>query len=269
MNSRVFKACYTILIAFAMVTLLSVPYEADAGTSGGGGGGGGSGGGGGGNVTAVYVAGADGLDPGDTAWNQATVSTITLSRFIDYAEDGGGGMGGMDGMCMMMGISIDLPVAVSAVHNGSTIFFRYEWADASADTVVDDTNLFADALAMEIPYSGGGGMMGGTSLAMGTQTEPVNIIFWRADLAKPQNIVAGGIGTPQPSPDAQNLQHYQDWNNGYWTVIVSRPMNGALDNQITLVSGASYSVAFANWNGSDKNRDGRKAFSNWQTLTID
>lgn len=266
MNSRLFTGYCKVLIAFAMVTVLGVSFDAQAGKKGGMGGGGG----GGGAITAAYVAGADGLNPDDAAWGQATTTSVTLERFIDYVEDGaGGGMGGMDGMCMMMGQAINRPVTVSAVHNGNNIFFRYEWADATSDTTVNDTNLFGDALAMEIPYSGGGGMMGGTSLAMGTQTEPVNIIFWRADLAKPQNIVGGGIGTPQPSPDAQNLQQYQNWSNGNWTVIVSRPMAGASDNQITLVSGASYSVAFANWNGSDKNRNGRKAFSNWHTFTIE
>lgn len=277
MNVNSLKGCFKVLFAFAVVVVLSAPYDADAGKKSGGGGGS-MGGGGGGAITATYVPGASGLNPGDGSWSQASTATVTLARFIDYVEDGGGGMGGMGGGgggmmgCMEMGQSINRPVTVRSVHDGSTIYFRYEWADATADTTVSDNNLFGDALAMEIPYSGsgGGGMggMGDTSLAMGTQTEPVNIIFWRADLDKPQNVVGGGIGTPHPSPDAQNLQRYQNWSNGTWTVIVSRPLAGASDNQITLVSGTSYSVAFANWNGSDKNRNGRKAFSNWQTLTI-
>ena len=103
---------------------------------------------------------------------------------------------------------------------------------------------------------------------MGTQTVPVNILFWRAALAQPQNIVAGGIGTPQISPDAQNIQRYQGWASGRWTVIVSRPMAGASVNQVTLTRGSSYRVAFANWDGAGLNRNGRKAFSNWNTLTI-
>lgn len=274
MTTRFLQSCFKAFIAFAVVAVLSVPYDADArrSRSGDGGGMGGSGGMGGG-ITAVYVPGASGLNPGDSSWGQAQAATITLARFIDYVEDGDGGMGGggMMDACMEMGQAINRPVTVRSVHNGNTIYFRYEWTDATADTTVDDNNLFGDALAMEIPYSGGGGGMGGmgdTSLAMGTQTEPVNIIFWRADLDNPQNVVGGGIGTPQPSPDAQNLQQYQNWSNGTWTVIVSRPMIGASDNQVTLVSGVSYSVAFANWDGSDKNRNGRKAFSNWQTLTI-
>lgn len=275
MTSRFLQSCFKVLIAFAVVTVLSAPYDADARRMSGGGGGMG-GGGGGGSITSVYVPGASGLDPGDSSWNQAQAATVTLARFIDYVADGGGGMGGMGGggmmdMCMEMGQAINRPVTVRSVHDGNTIFFRYQWADATADTTANDNNLFGDALAMEIPYSGGGGGMGGmgdTSLAMGTQTEPVNIIFWRAHMPTPHNIVGGGIGTPQHSPDAQNLQKYQNWSNGTWTVIVSRPMTGASDNQVTLESGTSYSVAFANWDGSDKNRNGRKAFSNWQTLTI-
>lgn len=265
MTTRFLQSCFKVLIAFAVVIVLNAPYDAGARSMSGGGGGGMGGG-----ITAVYIPGASGLDPNDSSWNQAQAATITLARFIDFVEDGGGmGGGGMMDNCMQMGQAINRPISVRSVHNGITIFFRYQWADATADTIVNDNNLFGDALAMEIPYNGGGGGMGGTSLAMGTQTEPVNIIFWRADLSKPQNIVGGGIGTPQPSPDAQNLQRYQNWSNGTWTVIVSRPMAGASDNQVTLVRGASYSVAFANWDGSDKNRNGRKAFSNWQTLTIE
>ena len=268
MNSELFKCGFKVLVAFAVVTVLGIPYDADAGRRGGGMGGGGGGmGGGGGGLTAVYVRGASGLNPGDSSWNNATSTTVNLERLIDYVEDGGGGMGGMGGMmdmCMSMGMSINRPVTVKSVHNGNTIFFRYQWADATADTTVDDNNLFGDALAMEIPFYGSGT----SSLDMGDQGDPVNIMFWRADQPTPHNIVAGGIGTPQHSPDAQNLQRYQNWNNGQWTVIVSRPMTGASSNQRTLVRGGSYSFALANWNGSDKNRDGNKAFSDWHTLSI-
>lgn len=281
MNSELFKRGFKVLIAFAVVTVLGgISYDAYArggmggmggggggmGGGGMGGGGPGGGGGGGGALTAVYVPGANGLDPRDSSWGDATATIVTLERLIDYVVDGGGGggMGGMMDMCMSMGTSITRPVTVSSVHNGSTIYFRYEWSDATADTTVDDNNLFGDAMALEIPLSGSGS----SSLDMGSQGNPVNIMFWRADQPAPHNIVAGGIGTPQHSPDAQNLQRYQDWNRNVWTVIISRPMTGASDNQVTLVRGGSYSFAMANWNGSDKNRDGKKAFSNWQTLTI-
>jgi len=265
MNSRISKHCHKVTIVMTMVTMLSVWFDTQAGQMGDAEG----------IITAAYIVGANGLDPDSAAWDHATTSIITLERFIDYVENTGdmGGvnnnMGTMDGQCMKMGIRINLPLVVSVMHNGSSIFFRYEWDDNTADTMVNDTNLFADALAMEIPYHTGANRISDTSLAMGTQTKPVNIIFWRADLAKPQNIVAGGIGTPQPSSDAQNLQRYQNWRNGTWRIIISRPLSGTSDNQITLLSGASYRVAFANWNGSDKNRNGRKAISNWHTLSIE
>lgn len=241
-----------IAVAFALAAVLGVWQPVGA-----------AGGGGMVTINAAYVAGTITLSPTDAAWNSATAATVTLQRFIDYVEDRNtGGMN--DTQCMMLGTAINRPVTVKAVHNGSTIFFRYEWSDATQDTVVNDTDKFGDAMAIEIPYAGNVN----TALSMGTQTVPVNILFWRADLTKPQNIVAGGIGTPQVSPDAQNIQHYQSWASGKWTVIVSRPMVGASDNQVTLTRGASYRAAFANWNGSDLNRNGRKAFSNWNTLTI-
>ncbi len=228
----------------------------------------GGGGGMGTTITAAYVDGAIPLDPADPAWDQASEATVSLTRFIDFvADDGMGGMGGDGGMmgCMEMGMSIDQDLYVKAVHNGSEIAFRFQWNDTTADTVVEEPNLFGDALAMEIPYSG----TGDTSLAMGSQDEPVNIMFWRADLGQPQNIVAGGIETPQPSPDAQNFEHSQDWSSGVWTVVVRRPMSTATDNQIDLSPGSQYNIAFANWDGSDKNRNGKKAFGNWNTLSVE
>ncbi len=256
-----YKILLTTVIAAAF--LFAAPQQSYADGMSGGSGGGGGGGMGGVTITAAYVSIANGLDPADPAWSQASVATVTLQRFIDYvANGGGGGMGGSD--CMMMGTSINRPVSVRAIHDGTNIYFRFEWADATMDTTVDDANLFGDAFAMEIPYSG----TGSTTLAMGSQDEPVNIMFWRADLAAPQNIVAGGIGTPQPSPDAQDLQRFQQWDNGTWTVIVSRPLAGASANQITLTRGSEYRAAFANWDGSDKDRNGRKAISNWNTLSI-
>ncbi|NIR30874.1 MAG: hypothetical protein GWN84_16475 [Gammaproteobacteria bacterium] len=222
-------------------------------------------------ITAAYVDATIALDPADPAWDAASTATVDLTRFIDFVEETAGtGLEGSAGVvtdmeCMMMGQMISRSISVEAVHNGTDIFFRFEWADASADTVVEEPNLFGDALAMEIPYSG----TGDTALAMGTPTEPVNIMFWRADLAAPQNIVAGSVGTLQPSPDAQNMARYQSWANGAWTVIVRRPMTTVTDNQINLLRGSDYDVAFAAWDGSDKNRDGRKAISDWHTLSIE
>jgi DMSO reductase family type II enzyme heme b subunit len=104
---------------------------------------------------------------------------------------------------------------------------------------------------------------------MGSQNNPVNILFWRADLAQPQNIVAGGIGTVQPSPDGQNIVHYQHWENGTWTVIMGRPMTAVTDNQVQFTSGRSYGAVFGNWEGGDFERDGHKAISQWINMNLE
>lgn len=214
-------------------------------------------------ITAAYVSGANGLNPADTGWSSATEVSVPINRFIDYVE-GGGTMGGMD--CNMMGGTLGRTLKVKALHNGSTIYFRYTLSDATQNAAVTDTDLFGDAIALEIPYS----RTGTPPICMGSQTAPVNIIFWRGDLAQPQNIVAGGIGTVQVSPDSasQNLSRYQAYSKGVWTVIVARPMTAASSNQIAFTRGLSYSIAFANWNGSNTERNGRKGFSSWHTLAV-
>lgn len=208
-------------------------------------------------ITAVYVPGATALDPADPAWNVAPVVTLD-GKHIDYVDTG----------CGLSKISEyeKRTLRVRAVHNGPDIFFRFEWDDPSADTVVNDPDLFADAVALQIPFREGGN----TDVKMGTQNTPVNIIMWRADLPRPQNAVGGGIGTVQTSPDpeSQNIVRSQNWSNGVWTVIVSRPMVAASDNQVTFSRGDRRSIAFGNWEGSDWERDGHKNIYRWQDLYI-
>jgi DMSO reductase family type II enzyme heme b subunit len=119
---------------------------------------------------------------------------------------------------------------------------------------------------MEIPL-----LTEDSSLWMGAMDKPVNIIFWRADLPGPENIVAGGMGTPQISPDeaSQNIRHYQKWKNGTWSLIITRPMAQASENQVSFIRGRNYRIAFANWKGGEyAERGGHKIVSEWQNLSI-
>lgn len=208
-------------------------------------------GGDGNTVTAAYISGTITLDPADPAWDSAPNTTLGFNKFIDYVETGS-----------CIGDPTGRSVSVQAVHNGSRIFFRFEWADATHDAGVGDTPAFADAIAASIPYSGN------APIDMGNQNNPVNLLLWRAGRDAPQNLVAGGIGTPQPSPDAQNLEQYQDWSNEAWTVIVSRPLTSASDNQVDLNRGGEYPLAVASWDGSNQERNGRKVITGWKTLAV-
>lgn len=108
-------------------------------------------------------------------------------------------------------------------------------------------------------------------LWMGAMDKPVNIIFWRADLPEPENIVAGGMGTPQNSPDeaSRNIRHYQKWENGTWNLVITRPMAQRSENQVSFIRGRNYRIAFANWKGGTyAERGGHKIVSEWHNLFI-
>ena len=203
------------------------------------------------SVLAIYAAGADCLDPNDPSWALAPANTSTM-KHVNYTDSACGGGGGYE----------SFQVSVQAVHNGTDICFRMGWPDVAMDDVIDDVDKFADAVAVQVAFGGQ------TSLQMGNQNNPVNIMFWRADLAQPQNIVAGGIGTVQVSPDAQNISSYSNWAANAWDVIISRPMIAASTNQVTFARGMKYPVVFGNWEGWDFERDGHKTITNWTKLDV-
>lgn len=215
-------------------------------------------------IQARYVASiANGLNPADTAWT-GTQYTVALDSII-----------GPTGVPQLLPSSQWRYLKVRAIHNGTDIFFRYEWADTTASTLVDDVPKFADAVAMEIPF------VNPSTVAMGNQREPVNIIFWRADmedpltpgLGHPQNIVAGGAGTVQTSPDSDLLPitHSQSRVGTTWTVIIKRPLvnASASGNMVSLARSKSYRICFAQWDGAKEERNGLKMVAgSWQTLFV-
>ncbi len=207
------------------------------------------------DITAVFVPGSITLNQADPSWAQALEMTINLSRRLHES-----------GARLPTEAEKSRSVKVKVVHNGTDIFFLYQWDQNTAHISVNDYTLFADAFAMEIPL-----ITEESPIWMGAADKPVNIIYWRADLLNPENIVAGGIGTTQESPDAtsQNIRHYQQWANGMWTLIITRPMASASNNQVSFVRGKSYRLAFANWMGGiDAERAGNKIISDWQHLSI-
>ena len=205
-------------------------------------------------ITAVHIAGS--IAPDSLAWEKVPGTLISFSRRLNEAG----------------ARTTFLPdeireVKVKAAHNETDIFFFYQWNAAAENNSVDDYPIFADAFAMELPL-----LTEESPLWMGAMDKPVNIIFWRADLAKPENLVAGGMGTPQTSPDAasQNIRHFQKYENGAWNVIISRPLASASENQVSFIRGRSYRIAFANWKGGAyAERGGHKIVSEWQNLYIE
>jgi len=198
----------------------------------------------------------NGLNPNDSAWSNTPASVFDL-KHLDAQDTACGYADGYEERLLQ----------VKGVHDGTNIYFRFEWDDPNESVEVDDTNKYADGIALQIPVGADGNR--NTTIQMGSQNNPVNILFWRADLEQPQNIVAGGIGTVQPSPDGQNLVQSQSWENGRWTVIIGRPMNAVSDNQVQFNSGGRYGAVFGNWEGSDFERNGHKAISGWINMDLE
>lgn len=71
-------------------------------------------------------------------------------------------------------------------------------------------------------------------------------------------------------PRNQSVSGIGTWHDGRWTVVMTRTL--ALDSAekgVPLESGCHASVAFAVWDGSQKDRDGKKLITIWQNLVLE
>ena len=157
---------------------------------------------------------------------------------------------------------------VQAVHNGTDIFFRLSWEDASQNTEITDNNIFPDGCGILMPLNGGDPPID----EMGSKDFPVNAWFWRADLKDvPHNTIARGLGTTQFSKICP-IQTKSVWGHGAWAVVFARPLAvpDLKDEATQLAAGAAVKVGFAVWEGSNGERAGVKSFSKeWRELALE
>ena len=228
------------------------------------------------NLTAVFVnrqLNSVPTHPNDPAWATAPVALATL-KFETINR----------GMAFQPNKQAK-DVTVRAIHDGTNLFVRMEWPDPDADTTVSDPSVFADAIAVGIPYFNVKPMDHMEMIHMGEPCPagavpgvtciPMNILFWRADLSNVQNIAGNGRspGTVQKTPDSDSLpiRHYAKWTAGTWTVEISRPLDGSVStrgNLVTLKRGEKWPIVFANWEGAGAARDGIKFVTGWGWIAI-
>jgi len=162
---------------------------------------------------------------------------------------------------------------VQAAHNGSDIFFRLTWEDATQDVQITDTTMFTDGCGILIPLHATA--VGGADPPideMGSKDAPVNAWFWRADFKDvPRNTIAHGLGSTQFTERCA-VRTKSAWGAGTWTVVFTRPL-AVPDQQeetVQLAAGASVKIGFAVWEGSNGERAGVKSFSKeWRELVLD
>ena len=136
-------------------------------------------------------------------------------------------------------------------------YIRMRWKDVTEDrtNTVDD---FSDGVAVQYALKDDD-----TSYMMGSGTDkPVNIWYWSADQDKVENLGAGGFGSTtlleqQTVTGSSRYVPKQIALDNEWYVVMSRSFKTS-DKYDVNFDRKAVPMAFAVWQGSDKERDGNK-----------
>ncbi len=206
---------------------------------------------------AVSSSSADVLLKGDsTSWNQIAPKRVALNRtppLYDTDEPATLEISALDVRCMrvqdkfIMQLSWRDPTrdqtALAEVPN-TPPETRFRKVQSEAD------DRFFDAAAVMVPSRTDAEIA--PSLQMGDADHPVQIYYWNATRGA-MLMEADGRSTTRRT--GQSFPANGAYQNGQWSVTLELP---------SLRPGTL--VAFAVWNGTQKDRDGRKYFSVWQVL---
>ena len=197
------------------------------------------------------------LNGGSSAWNQIAAKRVALNRtppLYDTDEPA----------------TLEIPsVDVRTARAGGKLLVQLSWRDPTQDATTlteapstapetrfrkvqtEANDRFFDAAAVMFPSRSGSDAIA-PSLQMGDAEHPVDIYYWNATRGA-MVMQAQGRGTTRRT--GQNFPANSTYQNGQWNVVFELP---------DVPAGTT--VAFAVWNGSQKDRDGRKYFSVWQVL---
>ncbi len=85
-----------------------------------------------------------------------------------------------------------------------------------------------------------------------------------------ENLIAAGLGTVTAQlPEAQVVRGQGRWADGKWRVVMVRTLRTDSPLDVQFAPGENSAIAFAVWDGAQRDRDGQKAVSVWQRLAID
>ena len=81
---------------------------------------------------------------------------------------------------------------------------------------------------------------------------------------------ARGFGTFTSQPAAQqNVKGKGIWRDSHWNVVFIRELKSRDRDDVKLEKGKPAPVAFAIWDGQNRDRNGRKVVSNWYQLILE
>ena len=188
-------------------------------------------------------------------------------------------------------------LSIRSIHNGKEIVFLMEWQDATKNEQLTP-GVFRDGAAVALPLGEAPAFF-----CMGQLDHYVNIWHWKADwqsdvdrrLARAkqkkkkrggirrfeviprrpssvEDLIGGGFSTLTSKQQQGRIKGQAEWKRGFWRVVMKRPLTSSgddLENEAVLQPGRMQAVAFAIWNGENKERNGQKAVAAWMQLAID
>jgi mono/diheme cytochrome c family protein len=114
--------------------------------------------------------------------------------------------------------------------------------------------------------------------ALTLESDPTFVTAWGAGniVADPtrrsaaEDLSAEGFGTLRAHPrDSQEIRATGEYSTGSYRVLFTRTLAAKDRNTLSFAPGARVPVAFAVWNGSAGDRDGKKSVTIWQELYLE
>lgn len=139
-------------------------------------------------------------------------------------------------------------VSVAAARNSTQGRVRLEWAD---DT--EPNTEFPDAAAVFFPLEAGSDAPART---IGTDDAPVAIVYWRSNADGAKRLVGKGPGRFRPA-DTDGVSANAILADGRWSVVLGCPADAL---------GGAGRMGVVVWNGSNEERAGLGATSDWLTI---
>jgi hypothetical protein len=240
-------------------------------------------------VHALRARGKTPVDPADPAWEALDPARVVLNPLWPEKD-------------------LIYAVAVRAMHDGERLAILCTWKDPVPDGAPVRVQDFQDAIALQFsmngntPFLGMGDANNPVNIwqwkagwqqecdgqrpdmpelyaSMHSDTYFSTSYRTAADAGNALSIPhrspvedanARGFGTLKSQPPAgQNVSGKGIWRDGSWSVLFVRELQSPETDDVKLAAGKSIPVAFAIWDGQNRDRNGRKVVSNWHKLILE
>jgi DMSO reductase family type II enzyme heme b subunit len=147
-------------------------------------------------------------------------------------------------------------LSITGAHNGDFLAIRLSWASEKHAEIID-LDEFVDGAAVMFPLTAKA-----SAFTMGSESDPVNAWYWKANLKDEAfDVVARGYGTSARAKSAHDpIACRAVHEGGRWHLVMGREM-GPIQGRAGFAAGYPTRVAFAVWDGGNRERSGRKSFS--------